>query len=66
MALTKEQTKIAHGILKDNPNISVVYVNPKGEFFTQESYAENSLPKNKDGKRVGQIEKVRLPKTATK
>lgn len=66
MTLTKEQTEIAHGILKDNPNVSVVYVNPKGEFFTQESYAENSLPKNKEGKRVGQLEKVRLPKKAIK
>lgn len=66
MALTKKQTEIAYGILKENPDVTVVGVNPEGEFFTELSYAENSLPKNKDGKRVGQIEKVRLPKTTIK
>lgn len=66
MALTKEQRAIAQEILKGNPDLVAVYVNPKGEFFTQESYAENSLPKDKNGERVGKIEKISTSKEDTK
>ncbi|MEQ3500604.1 hypothetical protein ABMY20_12675 [Tenacibaculum sp. SSH1-16] len=49
--MTQEQRKIVAEIFKDKPSVDEVLINPKGEFFTEESYALNSLPKDKDGKR---------------
>jgi hypothetical protein len=33
-------------------------LNPSGEWFTNKSYANNSLPKDKEGERVGKIESI--------
>lgn len=38
----KQEAQVIFGNLK---NIDVLYANPKGEFFTRENYAENSLKK---------------------
>ncbi len=54
-----DNKKIVEEIFKNNPTIKVVYKNPKGEYFTQKSYAENSLLLDKEGKRVGQLKEYR-------
>ena len=53
--MTTDNKKIVQEIFKNRPTINVVYMNPKGEFFTDESNALNSLPKDKEGNRVGEI-----------
>lgn len=55
-----KQTKVqkqeyAKAFFLENASVRTLYQNPKGEWFTDESYANNSLPK-KDGKRVGKLE----------
>ena len=53
---TKEQkSEYAKAFFKENDSVKTLYLNPKGEWFTDESYANNSLPK-KDGKRDGKLE----------
>lgn len=45
--MTKEQNKIAQSILAKKPvEIKGLYMNPKGEFFTNESLGKNSLKKD--------------------
>lgn len=55
---TKEQKAFAEDYLAKNPKYDVLYLNPKGEFFTDESYAINSLPRTKDGKLKGKLQKL--------
>jgi|GEM_PF-911859 hypothetical protein len=55
---TKEQKAFAEDYLAKNPKYDVLYLNPKGEFFTDESYATNSLPRTKDGKLKGKLQKL--------
>ena len=53
---TKEQKlEYTKAFFKENASVKSLYLNPKGEWFTDESYATNSLPK-KDGVRVGKLE----------
>lgn len=54
----KEQKAFAQEYMTAHPEVKKMYLNPIGEFFTDESYAINSLPKGKDGKRVGKIETI--------
>lgn len=62
MAVTKEQKAQAQEVFERNPEIDVLHMNPKGEFFTVKEMAELSLS-IKNGKRVGKIEEI---KRATK
>ncbi|MEI7487054.1 MAG: hypothetical protein WCJ72_06520 [Chryseobacterium sp.] len=41
---------------KENASVKALFLNPRGEWFTDESYANNSLPKNDKGDRVGKLE----------
>lgn len=53
---TKDQKQeFAKAFFSENASVKMLYLNPKGEWFTDESYANNSLPK-KDGKREGKLE----------
>lgn len=54
----KEQKAFAQEYMTAHPEVEKMYLNPIGEFFTDESYAINSLPKDKDGNRVGKIETI--------
>jgi len=55
--LTKEQKDAyVKAFFKDNPSAKTLFLNPRGEWFTDESYAHNSLPKNKEGNKVGKLE----------
>ena len=56
---TKEQKEIANTIFEENPEVKELYMNPTGDFFTQKSMAEYSLPVKK-GKRIGKIETLKL------
>ena len=50
-----QKQEYAKAFFSENASVKTLYQNPKGEWFTDESYANNSLPK-KDGKRVGKLE----------
>ena len=53
---TKDQkNEYAKAFFSENASVKTLFLNPQGEWFTDESYANNSLPK-KDGKRVGKLE----------
>ncbi len=41
--MNKKQKQQAKEIFEANPNIAKLYINPKGEFFTNKNYGENSL-----------------------
>ena len=49
---TKEQKEFAENFFNENPQIKVLYLNKRGEFFTDINYLTNSLLKDKDGKYV--------------
>lgn len=40
----------------ENASVKTLYLNPRGEWFTDVDFANNSLPKNAKGERVGKIE----------
>jgi len=63
--MTKEQKEYAAKFLKNNPETKALFLNPKGEWFTDENYAKNSLEKDKDGKVKGKIETVKQGQAAT-
>lgn len=53
---TKDQkSEYVKAFFEKNASAKTLFLNPKGEWFTDESYANNSLPK-KEGVRVGKIE----------
>ena len=45
---TKEQKEFAENFFNENPQIKVLYLNKRGEFFTDINYLTNSLLKDKD------------------
>ena len=47
---TKEQKEFAENFFNENPQIKVLYLNKRGEVFTDINYLTNSLLKDKDGK----------------
>lgn len=47
----KDQKAFADKFFKDNPNAKELYLNKRGEFFTDKNWCENSLQKDKDGKK---------------
>lgn len=55
---TKKQNEFAQVYLSEHPDVKEMYINPKGEFFTDESYANNSLEKDKDGNVIGKIQVI--------
>jgi hypothetical protein len=57
--MTADQKKYAEDFLAENPNVKELFLNPSGEWFTNKSYAMNSLPKNKEGEREGEIDSVK-------
>lgn len=57
--MTKAQKEFSAQFFKDNPNITALYLNPQGEWFTDINYANNSLPRNKEGGRDGKVETVK-------
>lgn len=57
--MTADQKKYAEDFLAENPNVKELFLNPSGEWFTNKSYAMNSLPKNKEGEREGEIESIK-------
>ena len=46
---TKEQKEFAENFFNENPQIKVLYLNKRGEFFTDINYLTNSLLIDKDG-----------------
>ncbi|CAA0222570.1 hypothetical protein [Tenacibaculum maritimum] len=56
--MTTEQKKIVQQIFNNNPTVDAVWINPKGEFFTVESYALNSLEKDEKGNRIGELKSI--------
>lgn len=59
LKMTKKQNKIAQEILAKKPKeVKGLFMNPKGEFFTNESLAKNSLEKDEELKWVSRENKV--------
>ncbi len=58
--MTKEQTKNAQYIFDKNPKIDELFMNVKGEFFTQESLAKNSLQKGEKLTKVSKKEEISI------
>ncbi len=56
MAKTKAQTEYAQKFFKENPEVKTLWLNPKGEFFTDINWANNSLEKDAEGKVKGKLE----------
>lgn len=62
--MNKDQKAIAAKLFDDNQNnkdYDELFMNPKGEFFTVKSYANHSLPKDKNGEKVGKLETIKRP-----
>lgn len=59
---TKNQTETAQKIMKDRPQLNEVYLNDKGEFFTEHYLAENST-QSPDG--VETIKRLKVVQKAT-
>lgn len=59
--MTKKQEEYSTQFFKDHPDIKKLYLNPEGEWFTDDDYAQNSLKKDKDGNAIGEIEIVTPP-----
>ena len=55
MAKTKAQSEYAQEYFKENPEVDKLWANSKGEFFTDISWATNSLEKDENGK-LGTLE----------
>ncbi|MGG7468685.1 hypothetical protein [Chryseobacterium arthrosphaerae] len=62
--MTKTQEEYSTQFFKDHPDIKKLFLNPEGEWFTDDDYAQNSLKKDKNGKVTGKIETVTRPETA--
>ncbi len=56
--MTEEQKKYAQDFFTKNPEVKELFLNPSGEWFTNKSYANNSLPKDKEGNREGKIDSI--------
>jgi hypothetical protein len=56
MAKTKTQTEYAQNYFKENPEVKTLWMNPKGDFFTDINWANNSLEKDANGKVKGKLE----------
>lgn len=57
--MTKAQKEYADKFFKDYPEYKELHLNPQGEWFTDIDYANNSLPKNDEGKKEGKIETIK-------
>ncbi|ROH98287.1 hypothetical protein EGI16_21660 [Chryseobacterium sp. G0240] len=57
--MTKAQKEYAQQFFKENKAVKELYLNPQGEWFTDINYANNSLPKSKEGQREGKIETIK-------
>jgi hypothetical protein len=57
--MTQEQKKTVQEIFKNNPTVDTVFINPRGKFFTDESYALNSLTLDTQTGQVGQLKSVK-------
>lgn len=56
MSKIKSNKQYAENFFKENPLVKTLWANPKGEFFTDINYANNSLEKDENGK----IEKLEV------
>lgn len=63
--MTKEQKEYSIQFFKDHPDVKKLHLNPGGEWFTDDDYAQNSLKKDKDGNVIGEIETVTRPEADT-
>ncbi|RKE82005.1 hypothetical protein [Chryseobacterium sp. AG363] len=61
--MTKEQKEYSTQFFKDHPDVKKLHLNPEGEWFTDDDYAQNSLKKDKEGNVIGEIETVTCPET---
>lgn len=50
MSKIKSKEQYALDFFKENPKVKTLWANPKGEFFTDINYANNSLEKDENGK----------------
>jgi len=59
--MTKRQEEYSTQFFIDHPDTKKLYLNPDGEWFTDDDYALNSLKKDKDGNVIGEIEIITPP-----
>lgn len=64
MKITKDHSERAKGLFKANPKIDILYVNEKGEFFTNKNYALASVKGNKS--KLAEIENEKAEVVAPK
>lgn len=57
--MNKQQKQYADQFFKDNPEVKQLHLNPQGEWFTDLNYANNSLPRVKEGEKGGKIETIK-------